>query len=106
MTVPACCLMLVTFLYELTAVAPDMRSAIYKTELTKVFFSVLHFYLCSMIFANWLQSLRKFVINVNKHQQRLAKNKTPVLPKVKKDFISKFTLSRFTLIDVIDLAFN
>ena len=58
--------MLFTFLYELTAETPDMRATLYRTELIKVFFTVLHFYILSMIFSNWLQTLRKFIIGIFK----------------------------------------
>jgi hypothetical protein len=51
---PACALMLLTFLLELTAESPDVRAQLYKTELAKVFFTVCHFYLLSMIYSNWL----------------------------------------------------
>lgn len=63
--------MLLTFLLELTAETPDVRAQLYKTELSKVFFTVCHFYLLSMIFSNWLQSLRNFIKQVQKSQEKL-----------------------------------
>jgi hypothetical protein len=63
--------MLTSFLFELTAEEPDMRSLIYRTELAKVFFSVLYWYLMTMTFSNWLQSLKKFIVSVGKQQERL-----------------------------------
>jgi hypothetical protein len=53
-TMPACILMLLTFLLELTSETPDVRSQLYRTELAKIFFTVCHFYLLSMIYSNWL----------------------------------------------------
>ena len=81
-------LMLVTFLFELTAETPDLRASIYKTELTKVFFSVLYFYLLAMIFSNWLQSLKKFIYVVQKSQDRLKnapKKPATELPRAKRE---------------------
>jgi hypothetical protein len=46
--------MLISFLFELTAEAPDARGSIYRTELAKVFTSILFYYMTSMVFANWL----------------------------------------------------
>jgi hypothetical protein len=66
-------LMLLSFLFELTAETPDMRSLIYRTELAKVYFTVLYFYFVALVLANWLQSLRSFVCKVNKSQDRLKK---------------------------------
>jgi hypothetical protein len=66
LSVPMCIMMLLTFLFELTAEEPDMRSIIYRTELAKVFFSVLYWFLLSMVFSNWLQSLKKFIGSVRK----------------------------------------
>ena len=54
LSVPMCIMMLLTFLFELTAEEPDMRNIIYRTELAKVFFSVLYWFLLSMVFSNWL----------------------------------------------------
>jgi len=115
--------MLFTFLYELTAETPDMRATLYRTELIKVFFTVLHFYILSMIFSNWLQTLRKFIIGIFKLQERL-RNKTtintalikqPVISESsgkatlsldKKKQLKRFTLSKFTLSDTYDLFLN
>ena len=71
LSVPMCIMMLLTFLFELTAEEPDMRSIIYRTELAKVFFSVLYWFLLSMVFSNWLQSLKKFIGSVGKQQEKL-----------------------------------
>ena len=65
-SIPMCICMLMSFLFELTAEEPDMRSVIYRTELAKVFFSVLYWYLMTMTFSNWLQSLKKFIVTVGK----------------------------------------
>ena len=61
---PTSILMFFTFLLELTYEAGDKRSKIYKTELTKVFFSIVIFYLIAILFSNWIQSLRKFIVKV------------------------------------------
>ena len=114
LTMPACVIMLLTFLFELTSESHDMRSIIYKTELTKVFFSVLHFYLLSMIFANWIKTLRKFIVGVFRSQEKLKSNAPAniagagkiALPRQKKDQIQRFTLTRFTLSDAFDLFTN
>jgi hypothetical protein len=53
-SIPVGSSMLMCFLFELTAETPDVRASLYKTELAKVFFTILHFYLLSMIFSNWL----------------------------------------------------
>jgi hypothetical protein len=54
LTFPASLLMLVTFLFELTAEEPDVRSQIYRSEIAKVYFSVIYWYGFALTFANWL----------------------------------------------------
>jgi hypothetical protein len=54
LTIPASLVMVLAFLYELTAARADARSNLYRTELAKVFFSILHLYLLAMCFSNWL----------------------------------------------------
>ena len=54
LTFSAAVLMLLTFLFELTAEEPDMRSKIYRCELAKVYFSVIYWYILALTFANWL----------------------------------------------------
>ena len=66
MTMPVSIVMLLAFLYELTAENADARASVYKTELTKVFFSVLHLYFITMAFTNWIQSLKKFILKVSR----------------------------------------
>jgi hypothetical protein len=46
--------MLLSFLFELTAEQPDIRSLIYRSELAKVYFSVIYWYVLSLTFSNWL----------------------------------------------------
>ncbi|CDW75090.1 UNKNOWN [Stylonychia lemnae] len=124
MTIPSCFMMLFCFLYELTYEPAGKRTRIYKTELTKVFFTILYFFLIAMIFANWLQSLRKFIkltqrklllqdqqarfrheelnrrINHEREEQVLAAGKQ------KKRILRKFTLTDFSLNEIIDLFLN
>jgi hypothetical protein len=95
------------FLFELTAANANVRAALYRTELLKVFFSSLHLYLTALAFSNWLQSLRAFVLSVARSQDRLKQAATnslsstalakAQLAKPKKDQIERFTLTRFTL---------
>lgn len=54
LTMPVSVMMLIAFLYELTGANADARASVYKTELMKVFFSVIHLYFLSMAFANWI----------------------------------------------------
>ena len=54
LTMPASVMLLLTFLFELTAEEPDVRSLIYRSELTKVYFSVIFWYVLSLTYANWL----------------------------------------------------
>lgn len=54
MTLPASVLLLLNFLFELTAEEPDVRSLVYRSELTKVYFSVIFWYVLSLTYANWL----------------------------------------------------
>ena len=42
LTVPASVMLLLNFLFELTATEPDVRSLIYRSELAKVYFSVIY----------------------------------------------------------------
>lgn len=85
--------MLCCFLYELTYESPQRRSKIYKTELAKVFFSIVHFYIVAMILSNWLQTLRKFIIiqhrQYSKYEQ-LKKNPDAKLNAVKKEVEARF----------------
>jgi hypothetical protein len=114
LSIPVCMTMLLAFLFELTAEEPDMRSLIYRTELAKVFFSVLYWFLLTMIFSNWLQTLKKFIGTVRKQQEKLKAGQRqviyggdkPGITKAKKDQINRFTLTKFTLSDAYELFLN
>ena len=108
-------MLLLNFLFELTAEEPDIRSLIYRSELTKVYFSVIFWYVLSLTFANWLQSLRKFIVKVSKTQEKLRAGQKPKYTNVggrarlsqsKKDQIIRFTWTRFTLNDALELILN
>ena len=103
LTIPASLVMVLAFLYELTAARADARANLYRTELTKVFFSILHLYLLAMCFSNWLQSLRKFLVKVTKQQDRLKAHKMNAVAKAKRE---RFTFTRFTLSDALSIATN
>lgn len=123
LTFPASVLLLLTFLFELTALEPDRRSLVYRSELAKVYFSVIYWYVCSMSFANWLQSLRKFINKVSKQQERLKSGtgskgggagsqgyvnvggKTQI-SKAKKEQILRFTFTRFSLTEALEVFMN
>jgi len=77
LTMPASVLLLLNFLFELTSEEPDVRSLIYRSELAKVYFSVIYWYVLAMIFSNWLQSLRKFIVKVSKTQEKLRAGQKP-----------------------------
>lgn len=70
MTIPASVLMLMVFLFELTYERPEVRQKIYKAELTKVFFTIVLFQLMTMIMANWLLSLKKYMIYTEKLKRK------------------------------------
>lgn len=66
MTIPASVMMLMVFLLELTYEKPEIRQKIYKAELTKVFFTIVLFQFLTMIMANWLLSLKKYLVYTEK----------------------------------------
>jgi hypothetical protein len=64
-------MMLIVFLYELTFEAAEKRAKIYKNELSKVFFTIILFYFISMIFANWIQSLKSYIEDAKIKKEKL-----------------------------------
>lgn len=109
MTIPACVLMILTFLFELTYEKPETRSKIYKAELTKVFFTIVLFYFMTMIMANWLLSLKKFLAyNESKlakkriqEQQKAARTVKPQPDdKIKEEKV--FSFRCFTLFEIFE----
>ena len=47
----------VTFLIELTAMAPKARFKVFRVELVKVFMTVVLFYLLSLLFTTWVRHI-------------------------------------------------
>jgi len=62
-----CVSMLLTFLLELTWSSPNKRNKIFKTELTKVFTTIVLFYFLSLILT-WL--LSNVAANIEEEQRR------------------------------------
>lgn len=59
-TIPLSICMLGSFLIELTFYNHHQRSKVFKTELTKVFSTVVSVYLIAIIYSNWIQSLASY----------------------------------------------
>ena len=70
------------FLFELTSLAPETRLKIFRVELTKVFMTSVMFYMISLIFTSWMDSMA-YSIKVTlswkeskvKHQRNQYENK-------------------------------
>lgn len=70
LTIPMNGLMLVTFLYELTFYDQKIRKVIFKTQLAKVFMTILSCYFMSIIYSSYFQSLSEYIV---KHRKQHAK---------------------------------
>ena len=56
--------LVVTFLLELTAMAPITRLKVFRVELTKVFMTIVFFYAISLFFTTWIRSCGSVVKKV------------------------------------------
>ena len=56
--------LVVTFLLELTAMAPITRLKVFRVELTKVFMTIVFFYAISLFFTTWIRSCSSVVKKV------------------------------------------
>jgi len=74
-TLPASFLMFTCFLYELTFESPQQRILIFESEIIKVFFTIVIFYLLTFLVAWWIDDLRSFLKQELRRKEDLARRK-------------------------------
>ena len=70
LTLWCCGLLIFCFLYELQFYELHLRATIFKTELNKVFFTVLATYLVAIIYSSWMQSLVEYSQKTQRQWQK------------------------------------
>ena len=84
---------------------------IFKNELAKVFYTLIIFYFISMIFASWIQSLKKYIVQQRRMEEKLKiqkkMNRVNVFQKRNDDRVKvyeQFDIDSFGINDLYQIA--